>query len=221
MGTKVEVLRVFTDEHGEFGNELGVVEAATVRPADRQHLATALGFSETVFVDEPADGSARVQIFTPAVELPFAGHPTVGTAWWLAQRGTPVDALDVAAGRVLVTNGAVVQVQAHADWAPHFTFHDLVAPADVDALDPDSFTSGHHYAWAWSGDGTIRSRMFAPDMGIREDEATGAAAVRMTARLTRDLTITQGAGSQIVTSFDGDGWVRIGGRTVADRVLDV
>ena len=54
-------------------------------PADRQRIATELGYSETIFIDVPErDAStAHARIFTPATELPFAGHPTVGASWWL------------------------------------------------------------------------------------------------------------------------------------------
>ena len=57
-------------------------------------------------------------------------------------------------------------------------------------------------------------------MGIIEDEATGAAAVALTARLGRSLRIEQGVGSEIMTELLDDGWVRVGGRTVYDRTID-
>lgn len=181
--------------------------------------AAKLGFAETVFVEPPVDGTATIQIFTPAVELPFAGHPTVGTGWWLHERHA-VTALHVPAGRVEVqrTNG-LTRIRARVEWAPEFVIEQHPTPAEVDALDPAAFTDGHHYHWSWIDKpaGTVRTRMFAPDFGIAEDEATGAAAVRLTGLLGRDLTITQGRGSQIFTIDDSDGWVRIGGRVVADR----
>ncbi|HEY5855428.1 MAG TPA: PhzF family phenazine biosynthesis protein [Aldersonia sp.] len=223
MSVHVYVVRVFTADDGSGGNPLGIVAADSVAPPDRQAIATRLGFSETVFVT-PTAPVAQMQIFTPATELPFAGHPTVGTAWWLRAGGTAMQALDVPAGRVEVGElDGLTTVRARAEWAPEFVFHDLDSPADVDALDPASFTAEHHYAWAWISrdDGTIRSRMFAPDMGIAEDEATGAAAVRITARLQRDLRITQGRGSTLVTRWDPQGWVRLGGRVVADVPIDL
>ncbi|MGH3561141.1 MAG: PhzF family phenazine biosynthesis protein, partial [Mycobacterium sp.] len=80
MGIDVTVLRVFADPDGNFGNPLGVIDAAMVAPPDRQRLATQLGYSETIFVDLPTAGSttAHARIYTPLTELPFAGHPTVG-----------------------------------------------------------------------------------------------------------------------------------------------
>lgn len=225
MGVVVSVVRVFTDRSGEFGNLLGIVAAADVPPNERQSVAEQLGFSETVFVDAPAGAAvAAVQIFTPATELPFAGHPTVGLGWWLGENGNPVEALEVPAGRVAVTRSdEITRVRARAEWAPEFVFHDLDSPADVDALDPSAVQDGKHYFWAWSDEsaGALRSRMFGPAFGIAEDEATGAAAARITARLERDLTITQGRGSQIFTTWAGDGWVEIGGRTVAEPSLEL
>lgn len=222
MPFDVHVVRVFTDEQGRWGNPLGIVDAASVAPADRQSVAHELQYSETVFVDVPAGPaqSTALRIHTPAVEMPFAGHPTVGTAAWLADRGTPVDALLVPAGEVAVRFAdGVTYVRARPSWAPQFEFHPVATPADVLAVDPSDFTDGHHYVWAWADEqgGAIRSRMFAPDMGVPEDEATGAAAVRVTELLGRDLSIVQGRGSALSTTLSDDGWVELGGRVVADE----
>jgi predicted PhzF superfamily epimerase YddE/YHI9 len=224
MGTRVEVVRVFTDSAGRLGNELGIARAGDVADADRQALAARAGYSETVVVDDPENEIARVRIFTPAVELPFAGHPSVGTAWWFAEQGVPVRVLQVPAGPVAVelANG-LTWIKARGEWAPDFTFHELGDLEELAALNPDDFPDGSHYLWVWTDEnrGALRSRMFAPAMGIAEDEATGAAAVALTALLRRGLVITQGKGSQIFTEWDSDGWVRLGGRVVADSVVDL
>ncbi|WP_348786541.1 PhzF family phenazine biosynthesis protein [Leifsonia sp. NPDC080035] len=224
---EVVVVRVFTDDRGANGNELGIVFGSAVTERREQEIATALGFSETVFVDEldEAGRFAAIRIFTPAKELPFAGHPSVGTAWWLADRRTPVDVLRERAGDVPVTvddDGATVWIEARAEWTPQFEWLPLASPADVDALDPLAFSSGQHCAYAWidEAEGRLRARMFAPEMGIIEDEATGAAAVAVTARLGRGLRISQGEGSELVTEPLGDGRIRVGGRTVYDRTID-
>jgi len=52
-----------------------------------QTIAAELGFSETVFIDWMDEGTPHVRIFTPAIEMPFAGHPLVGSAWVLASLG--------------------------------------------------------------------------------------------------------------------------------------
>src|SRR5439155_26677853 len=72
---------VFTDR-GLAGNQLAVFQKGNDVPERLlQPLAREINFAETVFVYPPAGGgSARVRIFTPSSELPFAGHPILGTA---------------------------------------------------------------------------------------------------------------------------------------------
>ena len=82
-----QILRVFTRD-GEGGNALGVInDTIGLDDEGMQAIAAELGFSETVFVDWPAGDMPSVRIFTPLVELPFAGHPLVGTAWTLLTMG--------------------------------------------------------------------------------------------------------------------------------------
>lgn len=218
----VDVVRVFTDEQGKFGNELGIVELTDASRGWEQRIATQLGFSETVFIETLDERGAGIRIFTPAHELPFAGHPSVGTAWWLASQGTPVERLRERAGDVAVQyDGDVTWIAGRAAWAPEFDMTRLDTPAEVDELDPGAFHHGEHYLYAWIDEnaGRLRSRMFAPAMGIREDEATGAAAVRVTALLDRDLDILQGRGSRLRTRRGAGDDILVGGRTVFDRQL--
>ncbi len=78
------VADVFTDVPLA-GNQLAVFSDAREIPEERlQPLAREINFSETVFVyPASGDGHARIRIFTPALELPFAGHPVLGTAFVL------------------------------------------------------------------------------------------------------------------------------------------
>jgi len=225
MGVEVEVVRVFADAAGEHGNELGIVWDAPAAEDRAQAIAAELGFSETVFASlaGPAERGAllRARIFTPAVELPFAGHPTVGLAWWAARRLGPVAAIDVPAGRVeVVAEGGATFVRARPEWTPEFDLVELGTPEEVEALDPDAIDAGQRYCWSWTdaAAGEIRARMFAPALGIREDEATGAAAVRLTDLLRRDLRIRRGEGSSLSTRRLGS-TVAVGGLVVADRSL--
>lgn len=80
---------VFTDRLFG-GNQLAVFpDAQGIPPAVMQQIARELNLSETVFVLPPEDAkhAAKLRIFTPGAELPFAGHPTVGTACTLLQLG--------------------------------------------------------------------------------------------------------------------------------------
>lgn len=76
------------------GNQLAVIpQAEALAEADLQRIAREFNFSETTFVFAPDDPAhtARVRIFTPTTELPFAGHPTIGTAVALADLGAGPD----------------------------------------------------------------------------------------------------------------------------------
>jgi trans-2,3-dihydro-3-hydroxyanthranilate isomerase len=82
-------LDVFTDRRFG-GNQLAVFPDATgLTDAEMQALAAEFNLSETTFVLPPADPAhtARVRIFNRVAEMPFAGHPNVGTGWVLAQAG--------------------------------------------------------------------------------------------------------------------------------------
>src|SRR5215212_9256420 len=84
-----EVVDVFTTSRFG-GNPLAVIlDARGLDDAIMQRIAAEFGYSETTFVLPPVDPqhTARVRIFTPTSEVPFAGHPNVGTAFVLARRG--------------------------------------------------------------------------------------------------------------------------------------
>lgn len=229
MGIDVTVLRVFTDPAGNFGNPLGVVDASQVEHGDRQHLAARLGYSETIFVDLPTAGSttAHATIHTPRTEVPFAGHPTVGASWWLRHNDLPIRTLQVPAGIVQVSygdSGDLTTINARAEWAPEIAIHDIESLEALAAADPTDFPDDiAHYLWTWTdrSAGSIRARMFASNLGVPEDEATGSAAIRITDYLSRDLTITQGKGSMIETTWSPEGWVGVTGRVASDGVRQV
>lgn len=220
--TRLHVLRVFINEDGEWGNHLGVfLDAAGIPAARRQQIAAELGYSETVFVDDRRGGELR--IFTPATELPFAGHPLVGTAWLLRHEGVAVSALRPPAGEVGVRfeDGAAF-ISADPAWAPGFQPLQLSDPAAVRDLDGPPTDADETYAWAWIDEdaGTIRARGFAPGFGIPEDEATGSAALALCARLGRAVTINQGQGSVLVARPLADGRAEVGGQVGLDEVRD-
>ena len=81
-------LDVFSHRPGT-GNPLGVVlDAEDLSDHEMQALAAWLNLSETVFFLPPGSGADyRIRIFTPCMELPFAGHPSVGAAWAAAHLG--------------------------------------------------------------------------------------------------------------------------------------
>ncbi len=140
---RLHVLKVFVGEDGAGGNPLGVfLEGGEVPEGDRQSVAADLGFSETVFVDDAERGELR--IFTPGTELPFAGHPLVGTAWLLAREGWGASVLRPPAGEVPVRfENGLTFISGRPEWAPAFEHIELgeaedVAAAVVDLIEDDS-----------------------------------------------------------------------------------
>jgi trans-2,3-dihydro-3-hydroxyanthranilate isomerase len=244
MSRRYAILDVFTDRPLA-GNQLAVVlEADSLDDATMQAIAAEFNLAETVFVfpaSKPPH-SASVRIFTPASELPFAGHPTVGTAVLLA--------LERASGgndgeMVIVLEEKVGPVRCGVRLKPPHAGHavfdlprlpeEVGPPPPRDAIAaalglaageigfenhlPTVYTAGLAYVFvpvrdlaaiarargngpAWRAAfgsnavylycrETLRSgrhfhaRMFAPEIGIVEDPATGSAVAALAAVIAR------------------------------------
>ena len=223
--TGLTVLKVFVGPDGRGGNPLGIVlDGAAVPGAERrQALAARLGFSETVFVDDAASGAIR--IFTPGAELAFAGHPTVGTGWLLRRLGLGGDVLRPPAGDVVTwQDGDLGWIRADPAWIHPIDRVQYPTVGEVDALVAPDGGAESRYCWAWIDEpaGVLRARYFPTAFGIREDEATGAAAVMMGGLLGRPLEIRQGLASQLLVRPGPAGRVEVGGRVepVEDREVE-
>ena len=287
-------LDVFTDR-AFGGNQLAVFpDGAGLSESEMRAIAREMNYSETAFVRSPSDPKAlrRVRIFTPASELPFAGHPTVGTTFALAYEGVihPYDGqpiyLEMGVGTLpidlLFEEERLSFVWMHQ---PIPTFEawqgdrEQLAAAlglavdDFDSNLPIEFgsagvpflyvpirsleaigraagtaelpnaispTGSHRNAYLFTLEPPLSGaqahvRMFAPEMGIAEDAATGAAAGpfgvyllrhgRVTldehgeARLRLEQGVEMGRPSQITIAIAADGDkqardVRIGGESV-------
>jgi trans-2,3-dihydro-3-hydroxyanthranilate isomerase len=147
------LLDVFTDTPLE-GNQLAVfLDADHLSAALMQRLAREMNLSETVFVMAPEHaGDARVRIFTPAAELPFAGHPVLGTAVLLADaREVEQVTLETLAGLVPVRLRRVSErvisgwmSQPIPTWAPFERDAELLAALGVHGSRPalEMYTNG-------------------------------------------------------------------------------
>lgn len=275
---------VFTDRRFA-GNPLAVFpDASGLSSEDMARIARELNLSETTFVlpAETPGTTHRVRIFTPGRELPFAGHPTLGTGIALAE-ASGVDRADLVLGLdagptpvtvwrrpdgvlagefrapqvprlspspVPVADAVALVGLTEADLEPAFPVHQSDAGGTVflmmrlhslDALArsrPVGSAPGVvgiylavRTAHGW------QSRMYAPEVGVVEDPATGSAAVSFAGSLhahvdgygvdgTHDVVVHQGVEmgrpSELSLSFDVDGGriteVRLAGAAV--RVLD-
>ena len=242
---------VFTD-NAFSGNQLAVLtDARGLVDAQMRAIAREFNLSETVFVLPPEDArnTRRIRIFTPGSELPFAGHPTVGTAFVLAATGAielDGDATQIVfeenVGPVPVTiraeGGKPVFSQLTAAKIPEkgdyrYDAKEIAATLSLEESDLDR---GHGNAiepwsagvpflfvpvktlealgrarinlerwektlrdtWApepyvfFEKDGVYRARMFAPDIGIAEDPATGGACAAFGGYIAALSTVSDG-----------------------------
>lgn len=121
------------------GNQLAIVRnAADLTDDEMQAIALETNYSETTFVLAESDARATVRIFTPARELPFAGHPTVGTAWLLAE-GKGKITLDLLIGPVDVefSDGVGWMTPPEVEFRGSFALPDA---AELLGLEADDFS---------------------------------------------------------------------------------
>jgi len=228
------------------GNQLAVIpDARGLSDQAMQTLAREFNFSESTFVLPPSDPAHafRVRIFTPGYEMPFAGHPTVGTAAVLAREGliprTGQVVFEEIVGPVLVDVDvsdtrafARLNLDAEVKYAPDppsnaaaaavlslpeqsvreawfasvgvpFTFVHVADREAVDAaaldmaawkrdFEQSAGPSLFFFAGEAAAGSSLYARMFAPDMGIVEDPATGAACVTLAGSLADRLPEAEG-----------------------------
>lgn len=237
MSLRYTTLDVFTDRPFG-GNPLAVFcDQPELSTEQMQAIAREFNLSETVFIVPAADPRAlrRLRIFTPVTELPFAGHPTIGAAHVLVEKGIAAGgsfALELAVGLVPIHVArreqgppflqlTAARLPETRDGAP--TRAQL---AELLMLDEQDIVSDRDFAQAWScgtpylfvpvrdratlaraqpdgapwrrilhgawaskafvfcrdpelPESSIRARMFAPQLGIIEDPATGSAAAAL------------------------------------------
>ena len=261
MALQFHTLDVFTDRRFS-GNPLAVVQDADGLDTTKMlAIARELNLSETVFVLKPVNPahSARMRIFTPERELPFAGHPTLGTAILLAEMRTPL--VNGESDVIIVLEQAIgtvrVGVRLRAGYAPFAEFDAPKMPeksgtpaardrlADALGLLPreigfenhtalclsagNSFAfvpvtsleaiakarvSGPHWAATFPAEAingvylytrecvhngsAFHARMFAPQLGVAEDPATGSAAVCLASVVHGFDGLTDGAHRRVI-----------------------
>jgi trans-2,3-dihydro-3-hydroxyanthranilate isomerase len=226
------VADVFTDVPLQ-GNQLAVfTDGSGLSDEVMQRTARELNLSETVFLlPGEAGADARARIFTPIAELPFAGHPVLGTAFVLAEQiDAPVVRLQTGAGMIPIAvtreGGRAVfgeMDQPIPDLEPFGPAAELLAALRLERseLPIDGYRNGPLHVYvaleseaavaALAPDATalvalgavgvscftaagarVKTRMFAPALGVAEDPATGSAAGPLALHLARHGRIAFG-----------------------------
>ena len=220
-GIKIHTLRVFVDEKGKFGNPVGVIldEGEEIPTKERQRIATELGYSETVFINNLSTGD--VSIFNPRKEVPFAGHAMVGTAWFINKtRNQPINSLTCTGGSIKTwRDNDRIWIRASLSMMPPWQYEQLKNATEIERFLPAvALSKEHTFAWAWEDEvkGLIRARTFAQDWGIPEDEANGSGSMKLAAILGRSIEIMHGKGSIIYAKPWQSDIVDLGGRVKED-----
>lgn len=218
-GIKVHTLRVFVDEDGKFGNPVGVIldEGKEIDSKERQRIATKLGYSESVFINDFNTGN--VSIFNPQEEVAFAGHAMMGTAWFINKtRNSPLDSLTCSGGSIKTWRDKdKTWIRASLVMMPAWKYEQRKDATEVERLlPPVTLSKEHTFVWAWVDEnrGLIRARTFAPDWGIPEDEANGSGSMKLAVTLGRSIEIMHGKGSIIYAMPWLTDFADLGGRVV-------
>lgn len=224
---KVNILKVFVDENGKFGNPVGVVINDNNKLSDehKQKIAYELNFSETVFIDK-FDKIPEVSIFNPIKKVRFAGHAVLGTAYFI--RNVLNKNIDlIKCGEELVKikeEDKVVYITAPLSIMPNWNYEELPSVNEVESLSKNEVLSKlHTVVWAYINkeSGLIRARTFAPDWGIPEDQANGSGSMLLASKLNRDLEIHHGEGSIIFAKPIDDKFAEVGGLVVIDKEKEI
>lgn len=219
-------LRVFVDSGGNHGNPVGVVVDEQMQISEKERIAITrqTGYSECVFIDDLSH--RKIRTYTGQQEIPFAGHAALGAAWCFSHvLGLDVSSISGPEGSVEVDrNGEVLWVAAELKTTPPW-WHERLPSAEAiaDLSGPQSISQVHTQLWAWVDEpaGRVRSRTFAADWGIPEDEANGSGCMRLAAALGREIEVLHGSGSVIFARPSGPGVAEVGGRVSQDDTVQL
>ncbi|MBA3913025.1 MAG: PhzF family phenazine biosynthesis protein [Acidobacteriales bacterium] len=249
-GWRYRIVDVFTSEPLQ-GNALAVFPDASGIPEQHmQAIAREFNLSETVFVLPATDRklAARLRIFTPGRELPFAGHPTVGTSYVLLDEGMVPRATEhfvleekigpvpirVEAGEApliwltspplsfgrIVDRGACARALGVSDADLHEATPQIVSAGNpgifvalkskeavdrcavdlsgLNALSEPGDDAFMIFVFAPTAEGAY-SRMFAPEIGVMEDPATGSATPPLAAYMRKNQLVPKSSPDRFVS----------------------
>lgn len=220
------VLRVFANDQGSFGNQVGIVvdEGRTIADDVRQRVAVELGYSESVFINDLS--SNTISFFTSMREIPFAGHAAVGAAWLIKKLyGRAVESLLGIEGTITTwEENDITWVRSELRSTPPWWHERLDSANAIQSLaGPQAESQTHTQLWAWVDEtaGKIRSRTFAAAWGIPEDEANGSGCMRLAAALGRRIEVIHGQGSIIFAQPGTPGSADVGGYVIQDASREI
>ncbi len=230
MADKIDIhrVRVFVDNNRNFGSPVAIVldEDNHLSPKRRQEITEYVGFSETVFINNLEN--AEVSVYSHHGQIPFAGAPLLGTAWFIeSQLNKQIKIITSMSKqtKVLHDEGLLWIMTEEVSTLPAWDLEQLNSPEEVEGIDaskrPDD---DHSYVWAWIDQSLrvakVRARTFAKGWEITEEEANGSGSMLLAIKTDRSLLIHHGKGS-IIRATSGTSGVAIGGLVKRDPTISI
>lgn len=213
----VNILKVFVDKDGKFGNPVGVVinDNDKLNDEQKQKIAHDLNFSETVFIDKFGK-IPEVSVFNPIKKVRFAGHAVLGTAYFIKNvLNKNIDSIKCGEKMVKIKEEDKINyITAPLSIMPNWNYEELSSANEVENISKDEMLNKlHTVVWAYIDKvrGLIRARTFAPDWGILEDQANGSGSMLLASKLNKNLEIHHGEGSIIFAKSVDDKFAEVGG----------
>lgn len=213
------LLRVFTDENGNYGDTASVVvdEGKSIPDAKRQEVARELNTGETIFINDLA--AADISVVHPQGEIGFAGVGVIGTAWLLAKlRGKPAERMHSRDGEIITWQDRdITWARGQLSIMPPWNYRQLDDAETVGQIKLEETKDWQHtMVWAWIDEakGLIRARTFAADWDIPETQGNGSGAMVLAAKLGRAIEIKHAEGAVIFAKPAPHDSADIGGRVL-------
>lgn len=210
------LLNVFTNEAGDFGTPMGIIEDLDVKISEdeRLEITKESGFTEVIFIESLQNPT--ISIYTPEQNLPFASHALVGTHYYLVNKHNILSNTIISKGNKIDVYNKDGLYWADTDISilPKFNLREYSDTSSIDALNLKSTSDFEHVlVWSWIDEkgGTIRARTFAPDWDIPEDEANGSGSMLLAHKLNRNINVLHGSGSIIHAYPTQQDHVSVGG----------
>jgi predicted PhzF superfamily epimerase YddE/YHI9 len=222
----VEILHVFTDENGKYGNLVPIIidEDGKISLEERIAFTKKNGYDETLFINNL--DRREVSIYNSQQEVSFAGPPLVGAAWFLRKKlGKFFNTIYCQSKEIILTYSSdMIWIQTGIENIPRWNFKLFGTPTDIVNLSQKEVENTKHtmmWSWIYEQKGVVRARTFAKDWGIAEAEANGSGSILLSSILLRDLVVIHGKGSELFTKYIDNEHVQLGGRVVKDSTVEI
>ncbi len=221
--TKVNLIKVFINEEGKFGNPLGIIldEEQIIDKKERLSLIAKLKFSEVVFINDLKTGS--ISIFNPQQEITFAGHALIGSSFFIRNiTHKPIQYLKSHNSKTFTwQENDITWIKSEINIIPPWKYLALDSAKKVENFSiTEASTLKHTFVWSHkdTAKSIIRARTFAPDWGIPEDEANGSGSLKLAYMLKKSLKIIHGKGSVIYSKPSSSKSAEVGGRVLINSM---